>query len=123
RDPARLPLGGALLSLHSRQLAARGAIGAALVCVLLWGVLVLLSVRTGATGTLSWDEVWRATGALVGLAEPLPGNQQAIVRLRFLRALCAGGVGGALALAGAYLQGLYQNGLASPSVVGVTAGA
>lgn len=79
-------------------------------------------MREGASGAFGWGELWRALGACVGLDEPLDGQRQTIARLRLLRALTAGGVGASLALAGAYLQGLYRNALASPSVVGVTAG-
>ena len=88
-----------------------------------WIALVFLSMRSGVTGAFSLAEIWQACLAFFGLEEPLEGHRQAIVRLRCFRALTAGGVGGALGLSGAYLQGLYRNGLASPSVVGVTAGA
>jgi len=91
--------------------------------VLAWSVLVLFAVRDGVTGALAPGDQVRGILHVLGLGEPLAGNLQAIVRLRLMRALTAGGVGGALGLAGAYLQGLYRNGLASPSVVGVTAGA
>ena len=54
---------------------------------------------------------------LVPVARPAQPRKR-----RLWRALTAGAVGASLALAGGYLQGLFRNGLASPSVVGVTAG-
>lgn len=60
--------------------------------------------------------------ATVHLGERLPGAQQAILELRLWRALCAGFVGASLALSGALLQGLFRNGLAVPSILGVTSG-
>jgi len=87
-----------------------------------WLVVAVLSVRSGWTETYALSTVARGVLATFGLAEPLEGAHQSIVRLRLWRVLTAGGVGASLALAGAYLQGLFRNGLASPSVVGVTAG-
>ena len=96
-------------------------LGAAL--LLSWALLTVLSIRSGWRGTFEPAELLRGVLAMVGLAEPLDaGHEQTILRLRLWRALTAGAVGGGLALAGAYLQGLLRNGLASPSVVGVTAG-
>jgi len=89
---------------------------------LAWLVLVVLSVRVGPSGAHPLAETLRGSLAVFGLAEPLEAAQQTIVRLRLWRALTAGGVGAGLALAGACLQGLFRNGLASPAVVGVTAG-
>lgn len=43
--------------------------------------------------------------------------------LRFPRAVIAAAIGGALAVAGAIMQGLTRNPLASPSILGVNAGA
>jgi len=87
-----------------------------------WGILTVLSIRSGWTGTYSTGDLLRGAGACFGLAEPLDGAAQHILRLRLWRALTAGAVGASLALAGGYLQGMFRNGLASPSVVGVTAG-
>ncbi len=105
------------------RLSVKGALVTGVALLLGLVALGFLSVRSGWTGTFSAAEVLRGTLASVGLAEPLAeGNQQTILRLRLVRAVCAALVGGSLALAGAYLQGLFRNGLASPSVVGVTAG-
>lgn len=60
--------------------------------------------------------------ALMG--EPLPGYKAEIIRsLRLPRALLAAGTGAVLAMSGAFLQGLFRNPLADPSLIGVTAGA
>ena len=98
------------------------ALGAAL--LVLWGVLTAASLRSGSSAaTLGSEELLTGLlGALgwgTGLAD---ARLQTILELRLHRALAAGAVGASLSLAGAYLQGLYRNGLASPSVVGVTAG-
>jgi iron complex transport system permease protein len=43
--------------------------------------------------------------------------------LRLMRALCAAGVGGSLALAGAMAQGLFRNPMAEPGLLGIGSGA
>lgn len=48
---------------------------------------------------------------------------QIIVGLRIPRALAAALIGAALAISGAIMQGMTRNALASPSIMGVTAGA
>ncbi len=123
RDPGRVPLGGSSLNAGGGRRPGARARRAALALLVVWVALVAASARAGPTGALSWRELAHGALAWLGAGEPLPGAEQAILRLRLLRALTAGGVGAALALSGAYLQGLYRNGLASPSVVGVTAGA
>lgn len=68
-------------------------------------------------------EALRGLSALVFGGEPLAGSDQTILGWRLLRALAAFAVGGMLALSGALLQGLFGNPLASPGVLGVSAGA
>ena len=85
--------------------------------------LVVLSLRVGPTGVSSLAHAWAGCLAAAGLGEPLPGAQQVIVELRLWRTLTTAGVGAALGLAGALVQGLFRNGLAAPSVLGVTGGA
>ena len=85
-------------------------------------VLCVLSVRHGIAGDLSVGELARGLFAAVGWGEPLEKGQ-VVFELRLWRTLVAAAVGGSLALAGALLQGLFRNGLASPSILGVTAGA
>ena len=94
----------------------------AIIALALFLFLLVLAVKTGATGTYSWETLGRGLAAWAGLGQELDAPHQAILRLRVWRALTAAGVGASLSLAGAYLQGLFRNGLASPSVVGVTAG-
>jgi iron complex transport system permease protein len=81
-------------------------------------LLLLLSLRQGPFGTLGLAEIGRGL-----LALSRGGDAPAALRLRLFDSLTAAGVGAALALSGVLLQGLFRNGLASPSMVGVTAGA
>jgi iron complex transport system permease protein len=87
--------------------------------------LLALLVVSASLGPSNLDAASVARGllALVGLGEPLDANRQAIVELRAWRGLCASGVGAALALSGAMIQGMFRNPLASPSLIGVTGGA
>jgi iron complex transport system permease protein len=97
------------------------ALAAALGAALAAGVVFAL--RLGPTAMIAWREVPRGLAAAAGLAEPLEGARQLVLELRLWRALTAAGVGGALALSGALLQGLFRNALASPSLLGVSSGA
>ena len=92
---------------------------------LLLPALVVLHVRNGSTHLVAdFATVVRGTAAALGLCAPLDDPpQQFIVALRLWRALTAAGVGAALGLAGALVQGVFRNGLASPSVLGITGGA
>jgi iron complex transport system permease protein len=85
-------------------------------------VLIVLSIGVGSAEVTA-ATLLRGAGAMLGLAEPLERNLQAIVELRVWRALCTSGVGAALALSGGLIQGMFRNGLASPSLIGVTGGA
>ena len=68
-------------------------------------------------------EALQGLGAALFGSEPLAGVDQTILGWRALRALAGFSVGGMLALSGALLQGLFGNPLASPGVLGVSAGA
>ncbi len=61
--------------------------------------------------------------SLAGLTAPLEEPHQTIVALRFYRVLVTIAVGAALSLSGGLLQGVFRNSLASPSILGVSAGA
>ncbi len=50
-------------------------------------------------------------------------DDRAIAEIRWLRVICGVGVGGALAAAGVMLQSLLRNPLASPDLLGLSAGA
>jgi len=88
-----------------------------------WGACLFGALASGTARGFDAREVVRGALAAVGLGEPLAGADQTIWRLRALRACAALGVGGALGLSGALLQGLFRNPLASPGVLGVTSGA
>jgi len=107
----------------SPQRSARAAWILGVCLTLALALFFTLSIRGGALGTLSVAEVFRGVLAVCGFGEPLDRVAQASVRLRLFDALTAAGVGAALALSGSLLQGLFRNGLASPSMIGVTAGA
>lgn len=103
-----------------------GTLGtAALAAVLLVALvaLVLLGVCHGGESAQPLSVGLRGVAAAFGLAAPVPGVLQTILELRLWHALTAAGVGGALALSGGLIQGLFRNGLASPSILGVTGGA
>ncbi|MBL8857050.1 MAG: iron ABC transporter permease [Planctomycetes bacterium] len=95
--------------------------------VVLTAVLVATlgaSLRFGTTIAVpDLATAWRGALAAMHLATPLEGGLQVIVELRLWRALTAAGVGAALGLAGALVQGVFRNGLASPSVLGISGGA
>jgi iron complex transport system permease protein len=82
------------------------------------GLLIVASIGVGSS-EVPGEAIFR----VLGLVEPLERNLQAIVELRVWRALCTSGVGAALALSGGLIQGMFRNGLASPSLIGVTGGA
>ncbi len=90
---------------------------------LLLAALVVQSVRTGPLGAHPLSVSARGVLASLGVAQELDGSLQSIVEIRLRRTLVALGVGAALAYSGALLQGLFRNGLASPSVLGITSGA
>jgi iron complex transport system permease protein len=69
------------------------------------------------------SHVMRALLAMFGAAEVLPAPLQTILELRIFRVLTTAGVGASLALSGALLQGMFRNGLAAPSLIGITSGA
>lgn len=87
-----------------------------------WVACFLWALSSGPAQPFTAREVGRGALAALGLGQPLEGVDQTIWRLRAMRALAALAVGGALALSGALLQGLFQNPLASPGVLGVTSG-
>ncbi|MFQ5505896.1 MAG: FecCD family ABC transporter permease [Planctomycetota bacterium] len=83
--------------------------------------ITIASLLFGETAPLSCADLARGLLALFGSAEQIP--QQAVFELRLWRSLVVIAVGASLALAGALLQGLFRNSLASPSLLGVSAGA
>lgn len=88
-----------------------------------WIGLLIAELHLGPGGALTGAQIWQGAWAACGFGAPLEDLQQTVVELRLWRALAAGFVGGGLSLSGMLLQGLFRNGLAAPSVMGVTAGA
>ena len=87
------------------------------VLVVLLPVSLLAGILVGSVHLAPGD----VFGALLGGGDPVAG---VIVRdLRLPRVLAAALVGGALAVAGTLLQGLFRNPLADPYVTGTSAGA
>lgn len=109
-----------LAGLKRRGLAPALAAGglALLALAFLLGALCVGPLRNFAPA-----EALRGLAAACFGTEPLAGSDQTILGWRLLRALAAFAVGGMLALSGALLQGLFGNALASPGVLGVSAGA
>jgi iron complex transport system permease protein len=87
------------------------------VAVVVLAVVVACSVAFGAK-SISFGTVWQALVDFDG------SNEHQIVRsLRVPRTLLGLGVGAALGLAGAVMQGVTRNPLADPGILGVDAGA
>ena len=87
------------------------------VLVVLLPLSLLAGILVGSVQLAPGDVL----GALLGGSDPVTG---VIVRdLRLPRVLAAALVGGALAVAGTLLQGLFRNPLADPYVTGTSAGA
>jgi iron complex transport system permease protein len=86
-------------------------------------VLGCLSLTRSGMSRFTPREVAQGLGALVGLSDSLPQSRQIIFGLLVRQTLVAAGVGAALAYSGALLQGVFRNGLASPSILGITSGA
>ena len=83
----------------------------------------LTSLGLGSTSRIGLSETLQGLLAMLGMAEPLNGSLQTIAELRLYKLGTSVGVGAALALSGALFQGVFRNQLASPSIIGVTAGA
>lgn len=88
-------------------------------------LVVLMSLAWGAV-EMSLLQALSILGAQLGLDLPWSYNasQEAVLlAIRLPRAIQGAAVGGALALAGATLQGLFRNPLADPQLIGVSGGA
>lgn len=89
-----------------------------------WPWLVALALLAGVAlelglgeVSLGFSEIWPA---LMGDADP---TTTTIARLRLWRALTIAGTGASLAVAGVLVQGVFQNPLAGPGLLGLSAGA
>ncbi|MBB6451645.1 iron complex transport system permease protein [Salirhabdus euzebyi] len=85
------------------------------------GLLILsigISILYGAVD-IRYHTIWQSLTNF----DPASTSHQIIRGLRIPRALAAALIGAALAISGALMQGMTRNPLASPSIMGVTAGA
>ena len=95
----------------------RRPLGAGILLLGLLLVVVALSLTQGAV-SLNGSELWQAA-----LRQGEATHQTILWDLRLPRVLAALLVGSALGMAGALLQGMLRNGLASPFLLGISAGA
>lgn len=98
------------------------------IVLLLLGVgVLLLSLAALGLGRyyVSFDQVIRILGSLLFPLEPTWDQtmHNVVMNLRLPRVLAAILVGGALALSGATYQGMFENPLVSPDILGVSSGA
>jgi iron complex transport system permease protein len=83
---------------------------------LLLALTLILALSVGAVPIPLLD-------AVLGAAQLSAFQEMLLLELRLPRVALAAGVGAALAVAGASLQGLFRNPLAEPQLIGVSAGA
>lgn len=86
---------------------------------LLVALLLSVSFLTLTTGSIEWDTVWQ------GVLHRLEGTSvqwNPLLDERLPRLIVLFCTGASLAVAGAVMQSLFHNPLASPSVLGITAG-
>ena len=102
---------------HRRQTRRRTAVVALLVLLMLASLLA--DLLTGPSG-LSAADLW---GALTGAPETTPAARVIVWQVRLPAALLALLVGAALSLAGAEMQTILDNPLASPFTLGVSSAA
>ena len=88
------------------------------------GVLLLATIAA-ALWSMTVGSAWIAPGAIVGALLDADGSHQSLVvaTVRLPRVLAALASGAALAVAGALMQALTNNPLASPGLLGINAGA
>jgi iron complex transport system permease protein len=96
---------------------------AALLALALFGIaVVFVSIGRGASA-IPLGRILEIFGATLGLGGEGAGAETAIVlQIRAPRTVLGFAVGGALALAGAALQGLFRNPLADPTLIGASSG-
>lgn len=102
----------------------RRALGMGLLLAVLL-LALLLSIAAGA----SWIPPLHVLGILMdALSLPAPAgfeprDQAVVLAIRLPRVAMAAGIGAALALSGAMLQGLFRNPLADPALIGLSSSA
>jgi iron complex transport system permease protein len=114
---AGLPPSAGLVPPFDRRRAALWALA------LLGLAIVLVSIGRGAIA-IPIARIFEIFGALLGLGgDSGSGGETAIVlQIRAPRTVMGFAVGGALALAGAAMQGLFRNPLADPTLIGASSG-
>ncbi|WP_372660471.1 FecCD family ABC transporter permease [Cohnella sp.] len=93
------------------------AVRVTLILALLSGVVMILSTGIGSL----WISPWNVLRSIFGQGDAM--QEVIVMKLRLPRIVIAILVGASLAVAGAILQGLVRNPLASPDVTGITDGA
>ncbi|MEC1155977.1 FecCD family ABC transporter permease [Cytobacillus horneckiae] len=108
------------MALLQFKASARNKVIAMIIIIFGTALLVLSMAISIAFGAANIDvgTVWQSIVSF----DPARTEHQIIQRLRLPRALAAALVGAALAVSGAIMQGMTRNPLASPSIMGVTAG-
>lgn len=108
------------MALLQFKASARNKVIAMIIIIFGTALLVLSMAISIAFGAANIDvgTVWQSIVSF----DPARTEHQIIQRLRLPRALAAAFVGAALAVSGAIMQGMTRNPLASPSIMGVTAG-
>ncbi len=92
-----------------------------LALVVLYVLLFLFSLGSGASDTSFWDA---AVAWLGGGSEALSLRDRVVINdIRLPRIVLGTLVGASLAVSGAVMQGLFRNPLADPGIVGVSSGA
>ena len=92
--------------------------------VVLLAAMIVVGVSVGAVQIPLWSVITLAGRALGFPLAPLPNATDAtiITLLRLPRVLAAVLVGSSLAVCGVVMQGLFRNPMASPEILGVSAG-
>ena len=86
-------------------------------------VAVVVGLLVGPAHISVADVVGALARRLAGKVDPTNWRETAVVGVRLPRVLVGFVVGGALAVAGTALQGLFRNPLAEPGVLGISSGA
>lgn len=85
----------------------------------------ILSICVGAV-KISASEFWSILANRTGISDQVdfaPHQEAVFLNIRLPRVLLGALVGGALAIAGAAMQGLFRNPLAEPGLIGISSGA
>lgn len=109
---------GALIEMKNGAKSFAMKLAGLVICAILMFCCFVASVRFGFT-TIKWSHLF---AALINYDESSM-EQVIVMTTRVPRALIAAAIGASLAMAGAIMQAVTRNPLASPSVMGINAGA